>query len=417
MQQGKTSSFTFAHKIKNRLSFPNLLSNLGRMNADAFCPHDPFKQARESEGVLPNDFDGETIPMILRHNDVRAAAKDWRTFSSDDAFHVPIPQEECVRSVRQLPIETDPPIHTEYRKIVEPFFRRALKPEMIEQVEQLIGDALIDAVARDSIEIVRDFALPIQSRALAILLNVPSSEAERWIRWGIHVFRDPKTGEKGSLLDSYIQEKLNRAEKEPSEDFFSALTQATFRGRSLARGEMEGFANLTFAGGRDTVINTITCIIAYFSYHIQKLDSIRKEPKLIPSAAEEFVRVITPLTHIGRKCPVDTEVADYKVAANERISLCWASANFDETVFDSPEEVRLDRRPNPHIAYGAGTHICLGAPHARLIIRSLLKKLSEHIGGVELIEFDKNVEREAQYQRKVGYQSLVVRLNSRTTSH
>ena len=180
---------------------------------------------------------------------------------------------------------------------------------------------------------------------------------------------------------------------------------------------MEGFANLTFAGGRDTVINTITAIVAYFSSHIQKLDSIRKEPKLIPTAAEEFARLITPLTHIGRKCPVDTEVESYNVAANERISLCWASANFDETVFDSPEEVRLDRRPNPHIAYGAGTHMCLGAPHARLIIRSLLKKLSEHIGSIELIDFDENVEREAQYQRKVGYQSLVVRLTSRATSH
>jgi cytochrome P450 len=288
---------------------------------------------------------------------------------------------------------------------------------MIEQVEQLIGDALIDAVARDSIEIVRDFALPIQSRALAILLNVPPTEAEIWIRWGIHVFRDPKTGVKGSQLDSYIQEQLDRAEKEPGEDFFRALTQATFLGRSLKRDEMEGFANLTFAGGRDTVINTITAIVAYFSSHIQKLDSIRKEPKLIPTAAEEFARLITPLTHIGRKCPEDTEVEGYNVAANERISLCWASANFDETVFDSPEEVRLDRRPNPHIAYGAGTHMCLGAPHARLIIRSLLKKLSEHIGSIELIDFDENVEREAQYQRKVGYQSLVVRLTSRATSH
>lgn len=382
------------------------------MSADAFCPHDPFKKSRESEGVLSNDFDGEKIPMILRHKDVRAAAKDWKTFSSDDPFHVPIPQEEDVRSVRQLPIETDPPVHTEYRKIVEPFFRRALKPDMVQQVEQLIADALSDAMKRESIEIVRDFALPIQSRALAILLNVPKSEAERWISWGIHVFRDPETGEKGSQLDSYIHEQLDQAEKDTGDDFFSALTQATFQGRSLTRDEMEGFANLTFAGGRDTVINTITGIIAYFSTHIQQLDSIRQNAKLIPTAAEEFVRIITPLTHIGRKCPMDTDVEGVKVAANERISLCWASANFDETVFDSPEEVRLDRRPNPHIAYGAGTHMCLGAPHARLIIRSLLKKLSENLGTIELVEFQENVEREEQYQRQVGYQSLTVKLRS-----
>lgn len=382
------------------------------MSADAFCPHDPFKSARESEGVLPNDFEGETIPMILRHKDVRAAAKDWKTFSSDDPFHVPIPQEEDVRRVRQLPIETDPPAHTEYRKIVEPFFRRALKAEVIEQVEQLIDQALTTAADRSSIEIVRDFALPIQSRALAILLNVSPSEAERWISWGIHVFRDPKTGEKGSQLDQYIHEQLDRAAKSPGEDFFSALTQATYQGRPLTRDEMEGFVNLTFAGGRDTVINTIAGIIAYFSSHGPQLDAIRENPKLIPTAAEEFVRIITPLTHIGRKCPVDTNVQGTKVAANERISLCWASANFDASVFDAPGEVRLDRKPNPHIAYGAGAHMCLGAPHARLIIRSLLKKLAERIDAIELIDFEDNIEHEEQYTRKVGYQSLTARIVS-----
>jgi len=386
------------------------------MSNDAFCPHDPFQSARESKGALPNDFDGETIPMILRHKDVRAAAKDWKTFSSDDPFHVPIPQEEDVRRVRQLPIETDPPAHTEYRKIVEPFFRRALKSDVIEHVEQLIEQSLMAAADRDSIEVVRDFALPIQSRALALLLNVAPSEAERWISWGIHVFRDPKTGEKGSQLDHYIHEQLDRAEKDPGDDFFSALTQATYQGRSLNRDEMEGFANLTFAGGRDTVINTIAGIIAYFSSHGPQLNAIRENPKLIPTAAEEFVRIITPLTHIGRKCPVNTDVQGRKVAANERISLCWASANFDESVFDSPKEVQLDRRPNPHIAYGAGAHMCLGAPHARLIIRSLLKKLAERIDTIELIDFEDNIEREETYTRKVGYQSLNIRLIARAVN-
>jgi len=272
------------------------------------------------------------------------------------------------------------------------------------------------AADRDSIEVVRDFALPIQSRALALLLNVAPSEAERWISWGIHVFRDPKTGEKGSQLDHYIHEQLDRAEKDPGDDFFSALTQATYQGRSLNRDEMEGFANLTFAGGRDTVINTIAGIIAYFSSHGPQLNAIRENPKLIPTAAEEFVRIITPLTHIGRKCPVNTDVQGRKVAANERISLCWASANFDESVFDSPKEVQLDRRPNPHIAYGAGAHMCLGAPHARLIIRSLLKKLAERIDTIELIDFEDNIEREETYTRKVGYQSLNIRLIARAVN-
>ena len=127
--------------------------------------------------------------MILRHEDVREAAKDWKTFSSDAPFRVPIPSEEEVRTMRQLPIETNPPEHTDYRAIVEPFFQRAKDPEVIAQVEALIDGMLTEALGRDSIEIVNEFALPMQSRALTYLLNVPESEAETWIGWGIHVFK------------------------------------------------------------------------------------------------------------------------------------------------------------------------------------------------------------------------------------
>ena len=79
---------------------------------------DPFRRAREADGVLRCPFQGDEIPMILRHEEVRRAAKDWQTFSSDAPFRVPIPSEEHLRSVRQLPIELDPPDHTDYREIV-----------------------------------------------------------------------------------------------------------------------------------------------------------------------------------------------------------------------------------------------------------------------------------------------------------
>src|SRR5512139_827366 len=100
---------------------------------------DPFREARTKDAVLPCPFQGETIPMLLRHADVREAARDWKTFSSDAPFRVPIPSEEEVRSMRQLPIETNPPEHTDYRAIVEPFFQRAKQPDMIARVEALIA--------------------------------------------------------------------------------------------------------------------------------------------------------------------------------------------------------------------------------------------------------------------------------------
>ena len=347
--------------------------------------------------------------MILRHEDVRKTAKDWKTFSSNAPFRVPIPSEEDVRTMRQLPVETDPPDHTDYRKIVEPFFLRAKDPGVIAQVDTLIDGLLRDAMGRESIEVVREFALPIQSRALTYLLNVPESEAAIWISWGIHVFRDGAS--KGASLETYLHQQFDRALASPGDDFFGALTKATFRGRPLTREEMMGFANLTFAGGRDTVIHTISSVLSHLARHPEALEFLRQDPARIVHAVEEFFRVITPLTHIGRVCPVETNVHGETVKPGTRVSLCWASANQDETAFDTPGEVRLDRKPNPHLAFGFGTHLCLGAAHARLLLRTLLQRCVEHVGRITVLEAKERVEHEERYQRVVGFESLTIRIS------
>jgi cytochrome P450 len=372
---------------------------------------DPFREAREKDGVLKCPFQGEMLPMILRHEDVRRAAKDWKTFSSDAPFRVPIPSEEEVRSMRQLPIETNPPEHTEYREIVEPFFQRAKQADVIANVEALIAGKLSEALDRESIEVVNEFALPIQSRALTYLLNVPESEADTWIGWGMHVFK-VAGGEfkKGMALEDYLHAQFDRAQANPGSDFFSALTMASFRGRRLTREEMMGFGNLTFAGGRDTIIHSISSILAYFGWNPDALEYLRQDPKRIVHASEEFFRVFMPLTHIGRVCPVETDVQGVTVPAGGRVSLCWASANFDAAVFEAPEEVRLDRKPNPHISFGFGTHLCLGAPHARLIVRSLLKALTARVGRIVVLDAKEHIEREAHYQRSNGWESLTAQV-------
>jgi cytochrome P450 len=375
---------------------------------------DPFREARESDGVLKCPFQGEDVPMILRHADVRTAAKDWETYSSDAPFRVPIPSEEEVRSMRQLPIETNPPEHTEYRAIVDPFFQRAKQPEVIAKVEALIEGKLHDAFSRDSIEIVNDFALPIQSHALTYLLNVPESEAETYIDWGIHVFKvSGGPFKQGNTLEDYLHAQFDKAEANPGEDFFSALTKAEYQGRPLTRDEMMGFANLAFAGGRDTIIHSISSIIAYLSEHPETLDYLREDPRRIVHAGEEFFRVFMPLTHIGRVCPVKTDVQGMPVEPNGRVSLGWASANFDETVFDEPEKIQLDRKPNPHISFGFGKHLCLGAPHARLIVRALLRILAEQVSGITVLDAQRHIEKEAKYERANGFDALTVSFSRR----
>jgi len=142
---------------------------------------DPFREARINDGVMVCPFQGELIPMILSHADVRESSKDWKTYSSDAPFRVPIPSEEDFREVRQLPIETDPPEHMYYRKIVEPFFKRPRDQEFIAAVDELIGGMVAETLVHSETEIVGDFAVPLQSRALAHLLNVRQEEADIWI--------------------------------------------------------------------------------------------------------------------------------------------------------------------------------------------------------------------------------------------
>ena len=373
---------------------------------------DPFAEARRRAGVLDADFLGERIPMILAYHDVRAAAHDYGTYSSDAPFRVPIPSEERVRKVRQLPIETDPPEHTEYRAIVQPFFSVSRRPRLVEAVDVLIAEMLDVAVGNSRpVEVVREFALPLQSRALTLLLRMPLEAADEWIGWGLHVFAGPEghSEEKGNVLDRYLHSQFDRAEADPGGDFFSALTRATFRGRSLTRDEMIGFANLVFAGGRDTVIAAVSLTLAHFAMHAEDLRKVQGEPLLARRAAEEIVRVASPLTMIARVCPQVTNIHGTSVPANDRAALCWASANRDETVFEAPNKLLIDRKRNPHLAYGAGPHLCLGASYARLLLRTLIRLIGSKIGRMAVVGCEPHYEEATVYRRQTGYASLRIR--------
>lgn len=378
------------------------------------CPHhptDPFRDARVKEGVLVNEFQGVAIPMILRHEDVRQAAKDWETFSSDAPFRVPIPTEEEVRSVRQLPLEVDPPEHREYRELVEPVFNRAKEPEVIARIGALVGELLGLALERESVEMVREFAIPLQSRALAVLLNMPDSEARVWIGWGTHVFREGDGTSKGAALEAYTNELLDRAAASPGDDFFSILTRAELGGRKLTREEMLGYCSIMFAGGRDTVINSITGIVGHLAARPADLEYLRGDPKRIIGASEEFFRAISPVTHLARKCPHGANIHGVPVAPGDFVSLCFSSANHDATVFDQPGDVRLDRKPNPHVAFGFGPHLCLGAAHARLVVRTLMKALCEQVAGIETLSHVPKFENETSYRRQLAFDSLHVKFH------
>ena len=378
---------------------------------------DPFKQARETSGLGEMNDQNDPVVMVLGHKDVRKSAHNWQTFQSGALpGRIVIPSEVSIRTTRQIPFEVDPPEHSAYRALLNDWFKRPLLPEYQQQLSAQINDILDSVLNKENLDAIGEFALVLQSRALTLLLNIPYAEAETWISWGTHVFRSENTaldGKKAAILYDYIDMEIEKAIKNPGNDLYSVLLNSEVNGKKLTKEEVKGVMILTFAGGRDTVINVITNTLAYIAEHPKTLQRLAEEPELIGRATEEFIRYFSPLTQMGRVVTENTQVCEHALKADSRISLCWASANRDESVFERPDEVILDRKINPHVAFGFSHHNCLGATHARQIMKTLLKALSEKVSSITLLQAQENIEQLGNFNRKVGFNKLNIKINSK----
>ena len=378
---------------------------------------DAFAAVREKDGVAQLEDQNDPVQMVLRLKDLRRCAHDWKTFqSAAQPGRIVVPSEVNIRDDRQIPFELDPPEHTAFRALVEPWFKRPGQPAYQEALLQIIESAVDTVAGKQDFDVVLDFALPIQSKALTVLLNVPMAEAATWISWGTHVFRsegDPLDGDKAQVLYRYIDAAITKAAAQPGDDMYSVLLASEYDGRKLTHEEVKGIMILTFAGGRDTVINAITNTMAYLADNPSHLEQVKNHPEIISHAVEELMRYFSPLTQMGRVATNNAEVCGHAVKADTRISLCWASANRDAAVFDNPNEVVLDRKVNPHVAFGFGIHNCLGATHARQLLKTLLSLISRKISAITVLEADENIEPLDGINRKVGYHKLVAQLHSK----
>ncbi|TPN82827.1 cytochrome P450 [Aquimarina algicola] len=379
---------------------------------------DPFEKAREKKGYGEMNDQNDPVKILLRLKDVRKTAKNWKTFQSggEEVGRIVVPSEANIRTTRQIPFEVDPPEHTNYRAIIEPWFKRPNQPEYQDKLLDIVQVVIDDVLSKEKVEVIKEFSLIIQSRALTVLLNTPFEESKTWIEWGTHVFRSEDTHldiDKANILYDYIDQEIDRAIENSTSDLYSILIDSEINGKKLTKEEVKGVMILTFAGGRDTIINTITNSIAYFAEHPESLDRIKNEPEIMNTAIEELIRYFAPLTHMGRVATEDTQVCEHAIRAQSRISLCWASANRDTKTFENPNEVVLDRKINPHVSFGFGTHNCLGATHARVLLRIIITELVQKVKTIDILNYEDNIEDLDEFKRKVGFNSLTVKFNAR----
>jgi cytochrome P450 family 142 subfamily A polypeptide 1 len=169
----------------------------------------------------------------------------------------------------------------------------------------------------------------------------------------------------------------------PADDVTSLWTEAAAKG-VLSTDEVLSEGLLLVDGGAETTRTVITGAVLALIEHPEQYQRLLDDPSLLPVAVEEFIRWVTPILNMRRTATRDTDVAGTSVKAGDEVLLMYPSANRDESVFDAPDQFDVGREPNPHIAFGFGTHFCLGAALARLEIRVMFEELLPRLRNLRL---------------------------------
>jgi cytochrome P450 len=183
---------------------------------------------------------------------------------------------------------------------------------------------------------------------------------------------------------AYLGELLARRRTDPRDDLLSFLAGTRLDGKPVPDEELLAFAVLLMVAGNETTRNATSGALLAFLEHPGERERLRRDPALLPSAAEEVLRWTSPVVHFARTATRDCELRGQPIRAGDALALFYASANRDEAVFEAPFEFRIDRRPNPHLAFGVGEHVCLGAHVARLELRTILDRLLRRLAHAEL---------------------------------
>ena len=313
---------------------------------------------------------------VSRHHDIVAIEKDPETFCSSLGYRPNIPSDNSM-------IGDDDPRHHERRRLVA----RRFTPKAVaghEHAVRAVVTELLDAVAATgSCEVVEALAAPLPAKVIARLLGFPDEQWQKVKYWseativaggGPRYFTDGVTEAFSDYCDHAAQ-LADARRVTPADDVMSAWVRAEAEG--ILNGEevlSEGL--LLVDGGAETTRTVITGAVLALIEHPDQLRRLLDDPSLLPVAVEEFIRWVTPILNMRRTATRDTEIAGTPISKGDELLLMYSSANRDEEVFGpTADSFDVGRHPNPHIAFGFGTHFCLGAALARLEIRVMFEEL------------------------------------------
>jgi cytochrome P450 len=327
--------------------------------------------------------------MPTRYEDIQTVAHDTEHFSSRN---VGVTGLEGNNPLVAPPITADPPFHTASRRLLLPAF----SPKAIDALTPLtrrIANDLIDVIlarGEGSADAASDYAQHIPVRVIGAMLGVPAEDEPRFTDWAIRVLQigptDPEVGRQaGREVLDYFREQVALRREERTGDLVSQLLDAELDGAPLTEKHILGTCFLLLLAGIDTTWSSIGAGLWHLATHRDDLDRLVREPELIPTAIEEFLRAYAPVT-MAREVVAEVEVGGRTLCPGERVLLTFPAGNRDPEHFDDPDEVRIDRLHNRHTAFGAGIHRCLGSNLARMELRVALEEWLARIPSFHLVE-------------------------------
>lgn len=293
-------------------------------------------------------------------------------------------------------IHVDDPAHKRLRPVAADWFRPRMMRRMQVEVERL-AERYVDRLADfgGECDFAQDIAVGYPLYVILSLLGLPESDFPRILQLTQELFGgDDDELRRGQTNEELMQvvldffEYFNRItadrRSKPTEDLASAIANAEIDGEYLSDMDVISLYVIIATAGHDTTSSTIAGGMQALIEHPEQLERLRRDPDLVPSAAEEMIRWVTPVKEFMRTATADYELRGRTIKEGEAVLLSYPSANRDEEVFDDPSRFDVGRDPNKHLAFGFGVHYCLGAALARMETRAFFAELVPRLESVEL---------------------------------
>lgn len=359
---------------------PQLDNNINN-NSDGGEKLNPFpfySFMRKNNSVEYNDKAG--VWNVYKYEDVKRILTNHVDFSSDFTKSQLAQFERQEGPFRRSLLSSDPPLHRHLRNTISSAFTATTIERLGPRIREIANDLIDRVIEKGSMDLVRDFSYPLPVTVIAELLGIPTKDRDLFKRWADELLKFIQeaidTGNRGrnqkleqlqKEMDDYFLNVIAEKRKKPGQDLVTQLINAETDKAKLSQEDILSFCALLLQAGHLTTVNLINNCTWSLLEHPGQMAEVRKDPfTLIKPAIEETLRYRSPVQALVRFATKDVQVGGKTIKSGQRVVPWLGSANRDEAVFENPEEFDATRSANPHVAFGAGIHLCLGAPLARL---------------------------------------------------